>query len=126
MLIDILSAFGVSKLGLTHFRPDPNQQDVLMSPSAPPLYPHALHPLHPPYSTSGPTPTGEMCWTLFLNAANFAGPVAFYIPDLWSHDATRSDYMTNRFIQLFQLFWSPFAFFFGLLGLCLPSCLYRL
>ncbi|WP_395738573.1 hypothetical protein [Prosthecobacter sp.] len=30
------------------------------------------------------TPTGEQCWTLFFNAANFKGPVAFWIPDIWS------------------------------------------
>ena len=30
-------------------------------------------------------PTGEMCWTLFLNASNFSGPVAFWIPETWSY-----------------------------------------
>lgn len=29
-------------------------------------------------------PTGESSWTLFLNAANFKGPLAFWIPDTWS------------------------------------------
>lgn len=29
-------------------------------------------------------PTGDSSWTLFLNAANFKGPLAFYIPDTWS------------------------------------------
>jgi len=29
-------------------------------------------------------PTGDLSWTLFLNTANFNGPVAFYIPETWS------------------------------------------
>ncbi len=29
-------------------------------------------------------PTGSQCWTLFLNASNFKGPVAFYTPATWS------------------------------------------
>jgi len=32
-----------------------------------------------------PGPTGEICWTLFLNTSNFSGPVAFWIPEIWSH-----------------------------------------
>ena len=31
-----------------------------------------------------PQPTGELSWTLFLNAANFKGPLAYYIPECWS------------------------------------------
>ena len=30
-------------------------------------------------------PTGENCWTLFLNTRNFKGPVAFFTPFFWSH-----------------------------------------
>ena len=29
-------------------------------------------------------PTGDHSWTLFLNAANFRGPLAFWIPETWS------------------------------------------
>ncbi len=32
----------------------------------------------------GPPPTGENSWTLFLNADNFKGPVAYYVPETWS------------------------------------------
>ena len=32
-------------------------------------------------------PTGGNCWTLFLNAGNFKGPVAFFTPYFWSHAA---------------------------------------
>ncbi len=33
---------------------------------------------------AGEPPTGEQSWTCFLNAANFKGPIAFYIPETWS------------------------------------------
>ncbi|MHB8638057.1 MAG: hypothetical protein ACYC96_16495 [Fimbriimonadaceae bacterium] len=37
-------------------------------------------------TTSGKVvPTGGNCWTLFLNAHNFKGPVAFFTPFFWSH-----------------------------------------
>jgi hypothetical protein len=32
-------------------------------------------------------PTGGNCWTLFLNTANFKGPLAFFTPYFWSHSA---------------------------------------
>jgi hypothetical protein len=32
-------------------------------------------------------PTGDHCWTLFLNTRNFKGPVAFFTPYFWSHAA---------------------------------------
>ncbi len=39
-------------------------------------------------TTSGKNiPTGDNCWTLFLNTANFKGPVAFFTPYFWSHAA---------------------------------------
>ncbi len=28
--------------------------------------------------------TGNQCWTLFMNAANFKGPAAFFIPTFWA------------------------------------------
>lgn len=48
-------------------------------------------PLTPPKAaTAGlPVPTGGQCWTLFLNARNFKGPVAFYTPATWSRIARR-------------------------------------
>lgn len=39
----------------------------------------------PKEKTAGlPIPTGNQCWTLFINAKNFKGPVAFYTPVTWS------------------------------------------
>ena len=32
-------------------------------------------------------PTGDNCWTLFLGAGNFKGPVCFFTPYFWSHSA---------------------------------------
>lgn len=34
--------------------------------------------------TPGEPPTGDQSWTCFLNAKNFKGPIAFYIPETWS------------------------------------------
>jgi hypothetical protein len=39
----------------------------------------------PKTMTAGlPIPTGNQCWTMFINAQNFKGPVAFYTPVTWS------------------------------------------
>lgn len=35
-------------------------------------------------ASKDPVKTGDQCWTVFLNTANFRGPVAFYIPAIWS------------------------------------------
>lgn len=44
-------------------------------------------------TTAGhPVPTGNQCWTLFLNTANFKGPVAFFTPYFFSqHTIDRPD-----------------------------------
>jgi hypothetical protein len=34
--------------------------------------------------TKGDPPTGDQSWTCFLSAANFKGPIAYYIPESWS------------------------------------------
>jgi len=34
--------------------------------------------------TTGDPPTGDQAWTCFLHAANFKGPIAYYIPETWS------------------------------------------
>ncbi len=39
-------------------------------------------------TTAGATiPTGDQCWTLFLNTANFKGPLCFFTPYFWSASA---------------------------------------
>ena len=42
---------------------------------------------------NAPQPTGGFSWTLFLNAANFKGPLAYYIPECWSRISR--DYPTD-------------------------------
>lgn len=40
---------------------------------------------NPKTTTAGRnTPTGNQCWTLFLNTANFKGPAAFFTPYFWT------------------------------------------
>jgi hypothetical protein len=34
--------------------------------------------------TDGDPPTGAQSWTCFLSAANFKGPIAYYMPETWS------------------------------------------
>lgn len=39
----------------------------------------------PKTTTAGlPIPTGNQCWTMFINSENFKGPVAFYTPATWT------------------------------------------
>jgi len=35
-------------------------------------------------ASEGAPPTGDQSWTCFLSAANFKGPIAYYIPETWS------------------------------------------
>jgi hypothetical protein len=37
-----------------------------------------------PTTAGKPVPTGDQCWTLFLNTANFKGPLCFFTPFFWS------------------------------------------
>jgi len=50
-------------------------------------YGYLALPLTKPKSTTAGknVPTGNNCWTLFLNTGNFKGPVAFFTPYFWSH-----------------------------------------
>lgn len=40
-----------------------------------------------PRTNGKEVPTGDQCWTLFLNAGNFKGPVTFFTPYFWSRNA---------------------------------------
>ena len=45
----------------------------------------ALPLTEPKATTAGrPIPTGNHCWTLFMNSGNFKGPAAFFTPYFWS------------------------------------------
>jgi hypothetical protein len=40
------------------------------------------------------TPVGENNWTLFLNSTNFKGPIAYFLPEIWSNIS--NDYPFNH------------------------------
>ncbi len=42
--------------------------------------------------TEGDPPTGDQSWTCFISAANFKGPIAYYIPETWSKIGKLFDY----------------------------------
>ncbi len=42
--------------------------------------------------TTGDPPTGDQSWTCFISAANFKGPIAYYIPETWSKIGKLFDY----------------------------------
>jgi hypothetical protein len=44
-------------------------------------------------------PTGNQCWTLFLNAGNFKGPVAFFTPYFWSHATVEDPQLSGLFLD---------------------------
>ena len=44
-------------------------------------------------------PTGGNCWTLFLNTNNFKGPVAFFLPNFWSHAAVREPKLASLLLD---------------------------
>jgi hypothetical protein len=41
---------------------------------------------------TGTMPTGDQAWTCFLSAANFKGPIAYYIAETWSKIAAKFNY----------------------------------
>ncbi|MEM6470738.1 MAG: hypothetical protein AAF802_14360, partial [Planctomycetota bacterium] len=44
-------------------------------------------------------PTGNQCWTLFLNSKNFKGPVAFFTPYFWSRVALEDASVAGLFLD---------------------------
>ena len=44
-------------------------------------------------------PTGGNCWTLFLNANNFKGPVAFFTPYFWSHAGLKESRLVGQLLD---------------------------
>ncbi len=42
-------------------------------------------------------PTGNQCWTLFLNTGNFKGPVAFFTPYFWSEASVENPLLSGLF-----------------------------
>lgn len=44
-------------------------------------------------------PTGPNCWTLFLNSDNFKGPVAFFLPNFWSHASVKEARLSGQLLD---------------------------
>lgn len=58
-------------------------------------------PLTRPKSTTAGknVPTGNLCWTLFLNTGNFKGPVAFFTPYFWSQPSVDDPRLAGMFLD---------------------------
>ena len=71
---------------------------------------YALPLTEPKSTTAGQNiPTGNKCWTLFLNTENFSGPVAFYTPYFWSKYSlskatTKAKCLDNSLLKLAPVF----------------------
>ncbi len=44
-------------------------------------------------------PTGNHCWTLFLNTGNFKGPVTFFLPYFWSRPSVEDPKLGGLFLD---------------------------
>ena len=54
----------------------------------------------PKKTTAGKdVPTGNHCWTLFLNTGNFKGPVAFFLPYFWSRPSVENPKLAGLFLD---------------------------
>lgn len=50
--------------------------------------------------TSGKdVPTGNQCWTLFLNTGNFKGPISFFLPYFWSKPTVEYPKLAGLFLD---------------------------
>lgn len=58
-------------------------------------------PLTEPKSTTRgkEVPTGNHCWTLFLNTGNFKGPVTFFAPYFWSRASVEDPQRSGLFLD---------------------------
>ena len=45
-------------------------------------------------------PTGDQCWTLFLNTGNFKGPVTFFVPYFWSKPTLEKPELAGLFLDI--------------------------
>ena len=50
-------------------------------------------------TTGADVPTGENCWTLFLNTDNFKGPVSFFAPYFWSKPSVEKPELAGKFLD---------------------------
>lgn len=52
-----------------------------------------------PTTEGAAVPTGGQCWTLFLNAENFKGPVVFFAPTFFSRPTVDRPELAGRFLD---------------------------
>jgi hypothetical protein len=52
-----------------------------------------------PTTAGKDVPTGDQCWTLFLNAGNFKGPATFFVPYFWSKPTVERPDLAGMFID---------------------------
>ncbi len=45
-------------------------------------------------------PTGDQCWTLFLNSGNFKGPVSFFVPYFWTKPTVDKPELAGMFLDV--------------------------
>jgi hypothetical protein len=64
-------------------------------------YGYLTLPLLPAKTTTAgkDSPTGENCWTLFINARNFKGPIAFFTPFFWSRPAVADPRLRGKLLD---------------------------
>jgi hypothetical protein len=56
--------------------------------------------LDPKPTTDGkPVSTGGNCWTLFLDTADFKGPVAFFTPYFWAHNGLKEPRLVGQLLD---------------------------
>jgi hypothetical protein len=47
----------------------------------------------------GPPPAGDQCWTLFLNAKNFKGPLGFFTPHFWAENLVARPELAGKLLD---------------------------
>lgn len=62
----------------------------------------ALPLIEPRERGAGGVPVGDQAWTLFINAANFKGAVAFWMPDVWTRIASNYPTAVGRTLDTRQ------------------------
>ena len=50
-------------------------------------------------SPERPTPRGDQCWTLFLNTANFKGPLCFFTPNFWAENIAARPELAGKLLD---------------------------
>jgi hypothetical protein len=51
-------------------------------------------------TTAGkPVPTGDQCWTLFINSRNFKGPATFFLPYFWTKPTVADPLLAGTFLD---------------------------